>query len=156
MEYEIWEIFPVKCKILDFGIQNTNQGESGIPLNIRIWYSSSTDKNRSLTWGGGWNSWNTKSVISFTNFKTKLLYVSSGVCKIANCQPGTWKQWSGVIKQGACGTQTRIRPQVLTWTTIQKTGSCSGVQTSCPEPEKESRKVCKYFLRDKRKNCSTV
>ncbi|CAH3179044.1 unnamed protein product [Porites lobata] len=64
------------------------------------------------------------------------------VCKKANCQPGSWKQWSGVIKQGTCGTQTRIKPQILTWTTIQKTGSCSGVQTSCPEPAKESRKMC--------------
>ena len=96
-----------------------------------------------------WNSWNTKSVIIFKNFEKILLYISSGVCKIANCQQGTWKQWSGVIKEGTCGTQTRIRPQILTWTTIQKTGSCSGVQTSCPEPEKESRKMCKYFLRDR-------
>ena len=90
--------------------------------------------------------WN---AIIFKNFETILLYISSGVCKIANCQQGTWKQWSGVIKEGTCGTQTRIRPQILTWTTIQKTGSCSGVQTSCPEPEKESRKMCKYFLRDR-------
>lgn len=58
--------------------------------------------------------------------------------------------------QGTCGTQTRIRPQILTWTTIQKTGSCSGVQTSCPKPEKESRKMCKYFLHDKTKTAQRL
>jgi len=64
------------------------------------------------------------------------------VCRTANCQPGAWEQWSGEIKESSCGTQTRKRPQILSWSMQQQIGSCFGIQKSCPAPEKESRKMC--------------
>ena len=40
--------------------------------------------------------------------------------------------------------QTRIRPFTLTWSLEQQTGSCSGMQTTCPPPESDYRKMCKF------------
>lgn len=70
----------------------------------------------------------------------------AGICEKANCQPGSWEQWAGEIEEGSCGTQTRIRPQILSWSMEQQTGSCNGIQKSCPAPKKEFRKMCKCFL----------
>lgn len=64
------------------------------------------------------------------------------VCQKANCQPGSWKQWTGDIEEGSCDMQTRIRPFTLTWSLEQQTGSCSGMQTACPPPESDYRKMC--------------
>ena len=68
----------------------------------------------------------------------------AGVCRKANCRPKSWKQWTGDIEEGSCDMQTRIRPFTLTWSLEQQTGSCSGMQTTCPPPESDYRKMCKF------------
>lgn len=42
------------------------------------------------------------------------------VCRKANCHPGSWEQWKGVIEEGSCGTQVRIKPFTVTWSLEQK------------------------------------
>lgn len=64
------------------------------------------------------------------------------VCRKANCQHGSWEEWTGNITEGSCGMQNRIRPYTLTWSLEQQTGSCNSVPTECPIPETDYRKMC--------------
>ncbi|KAJ7387554.1 hypothetical protein OS493_000885 [Desmophyllum pertusum] len=70
------------------------------------------------------------------------------VCRKANCQAGSWKQWSGDIKDGSCGMQIRSRPYVLTWSLKQRAESCHGIQTMCPLPDSDFRKMCRCSKAD--------
>lgn len=64
------------------------------------------------------------------------------VCRKATCELGSWEDWTGQIEMSSCGIQTRIRPYVLTWSLEQQTGSCRGMQSSCPDPETDLRNKC--------------
>lgn len=64
------------------------------------------------------------------------------VCRKANCELGSWGNWTGDIEMLSCGTQMRSRPYVSTWSLMQAIDSCKGIQISCPPPEQDFRKMC--------------
>ena len=70
---------------------------------------------------------------------TLLINVFLGQCKYVTCSWNDWSKWSAT-----CGASTRQRTSKVTNHVINRP-SCSGLQTTCPQPQDERRTTnCKY------------